>query len=71
MDLSVTADEAFYLHKTLLFAKIKYLLPLSQTLFNQLQPSVAFFIPPEKIRKPKGFLMFSEGIEKQHRTVMG
>ena len=25
-----------------------------------------FSVPPEKIRKPKGFLMFSGGIEKQH-----
>ena len=23
-------------------------------------------IPPENIRKPKGFLMFSGGIDKQH-----
>ena len=29
-----------------------------------------FSIPPENIRKPKGFLMFSGGIEKQHRAVM-
>ena len=28
-------------------------------------------IPPENIRKPLGFLMFSGGIEKQHRAVMG
>ena len=40
--------------------------------FNPLQPSVAFpSIPPENIRKPLDFLMFSEGIEKQHRAVMG
>ena len=30
-----------------------------------------FSIPQENIRKPKGFLMFSGIIEKQHRTVMG
>ena len=29
-----------------------------------------FFIPPENIRKLKGFLMFLEGIGKQHKTVM-
>ena len=29
-----------------------------------------FSIPPENIRKPTGFLMFSVGIEKQHRVVM-
>ena len=29
-----------------------------------------FSIPPENMRKPKGFL-FSGGIEKQHRAVMG
>ena len=28
-------------------------------------------IPPENIRKPKGFLMFSEGIDKQYWAVMG
>ena len=39
--------------------------------FNPLQPGVAFLYPPENIRKPKGFLMFSGGIEKQHRAVMG
>ena len=26
---------------------------------------------PENIKKPKGFLMFSGGIEKKHRAVMG
>ena len=24
---------------------------------------------PEKIRKPKGFLMFAGGVDKQHRAV--
>ena len=28
-------------------------------------------IPPENIRKPLGFLMFSGGIDKQHQAVMG
>ena len=28
-------------------------------------------IPLENIKKPKGFLMFSGGIDKQHRAVMG
>ena len=27
-------------------------------------------IPPENIRNPLGFLMFSGGLEKQHRAVM-
>ena len=30
-----------------------------------------FFKPPENIRKPKSFLIFSRGIEKQHRAAMG
>ena len=30
-----------------------------------------FSVPPENIGKPKGFLMFSGGIEKQHGDVMG
>ena len=33
---------------------------------NPSQPSVAFYIPPENIKKTEGFLMFSGGIEKQH-----
>ena len=42
---------------------------------NSLQPIVAFLYPlkispPENIRKPLCFLMFSGGIEKQHRVVM-
>ena len=39
--------------------------------FNPLQPGVAFLYPPENIRKPKGFLIFSGGIEKQHGALMG
>ena len=30
-----------------------------------------FSIPPENIRKPVGFLIFSVGIEKEHWVVMG
>ena len=30
-----------------------------------------FSIPPKNIRKPLGFMLFSGGIEKQHRAVMG
>ena len=30
-----------------------------------------FSIPSENIRKPLGFLMFSGGIEEQHRALMG
>ena len=37
-------------------------------LFNPLLPSVAFLYP---LSIPKGFLMFSGGIEKQDRAVMG
>ena len=40
------------------------------TMFNPLQPGVAYLYLPENIRKTKGFLMFSGGIDKQHRTVM-
>ena len=38
---------------------------------NSLQPGVAFLYPPKNTRKPKGFLIFSGGIEKQHGAVMG
>ena len=37
---------------------------LSLTLYS----AVLLFYTPEKIRIPKGFLMFSWGIEKQHRV---
>ena len=40
----------------------------------RLQPITArscLSIPPENIRKPKGFLLFSGGIDKQHQAVMG
>ena len=33
--------------------------------------SVVAYPYPQKIRKLKGFLMFSGGTDKQHRTVMG
>ena len=36
-----------------------------------LQPSVAFRYPLKTENLPKGFLMFSEGIENQHPAVMG
>ena len=38
---------------------------------NPLQPSVFFSISPENIRKSLGFLIFSGGIEKKDRPVMG
>ena len=38
---------------------------------NPLQPSVAYLYPPESIRKIKGFLMFSGGIDKQYQGKMG
>ena len=28
------------------------------------------FIPPENTRKPKGFVMFLDNIDKQHRAVI-
>ena len=43
---------------------------LNGVTLNPLQPGVAFLYPPKNIRKPKGFL-FSGGIEKQHRAVIG
>ena len=39
-------------------------------MFNPLQPGVAFLLPPENIRKLKGFLKFSGVIENQYRAVM-
>ena len=40
-------------------------------LYQPITTRCYFSIHLENIRKPKGFLMFSEGIEKQHRTEMG
>ena len=42
----------------------------ADTSFNPLQPSVAFLYPLKTSEKPLDFLMFSGGIEKQHRAVM-
>ena len=39
--------------------------------FNPLQLGIAFLYSFENIRKPLSSLMFSGGIEKQHRAVMG
>ena len=33
-------------------------------------PDLNYSLLPENIRKPKSFLMFSGGIDKQHWTVM-
>ena len=38
---------------------------------NPLQPGVAYLYPPESVRKPLDFLMFSGSIDKQHRAVIG
>ena len=38
--------------------------------FNPLKLSVYLSIPPENIGKPKGFLIFSGGIDKQNRAVI-
>ena len=42
-----------------------------RSVFNPLQPGVAFLYPPENIRKLLGFLIFSRGAEKQQQAVMG
>ena len=44
---------------------------ISLLILNKLQPSVAFLYPLKASEKPLGFLMFSGGIKKQHRAVMG
>ena len=36
-----------------------------------LSPALSHYSPPENIKKHLGFLMFSGGIEKQQRAVMG
>ena len=45
---------------------VKYLLQVAQPITAR----CCFSIPPENIRKPKGFIFFSGCIEKQHRAVM-
>ena len=39
--------------------------------FNPLQHGVAFLYPLKTSEKPKGFMILSGGIEKQHQAVMG
>ena len=53
---------------------INFVFDLSLLLQPQSQPITArccFSMPPKNIRNPLGFLVFSGGIEKQHRAVMG
>ena len=45
--------------------------PDSLIKFNPLQPGVAFLYPLKTSKNLKDILMFSEGIEKQRRAVMG
>ena len=62
----------FYSTFAFLMMLIDSLNPLQSGVAFLLQPGVAFQgIPSENIRKPLSFLMFSRGIEKQHRDVMG
>ena len=75
-------DLDFILHTVETFLSLmvfiiwKYSLRIDNDI-NPLQRGVAFLYPLktsenlENIRKPKGFLMLSGGIEKQHRVVMG
>ena len=46
-------------------------IPLSSKFYQPIAARCCFSIRLGNIRKPKGFLMFSGGIEKQHRAVMG
>ena len=39
--------------------------------FNPLKPGFTYLQPLENIRKPLGFLIFLEGIDKQQRAVIG
>ena len=45
--------------------------PIIVSNINPLQPGVAFLYPLKTSENLKGFLMFSGGIEKQHRAVIG
>ena len=61
----------FQLFKSIFWEKKDSLIALlndMQALFNPIQPGVSFLYPPSKT---SGFLMFSGGIEKQHRAVLG
>ena len=48
----------------------KHIIRRNDNILTDYSP-VLFFYTPENIRKTLGFLMFSGGIEKQHRAVMG
>ena len=43
----------------------------AHTEFNSFFPNAPFSPPPENIRKPNGFLMFSEGRQREHWERMG
>ena len=43
----------------------------NKLLYEPITVRCCFPIPPENIRKPLGFLMFSGGIEKHDRAIMG
>ena len=40
-------------------------------IWEDLSGRCCLFIPPENIRKPKGFMTISGGTDKQHGAVMG
>ena len=46
---------------------MKYLVKLQINLFV---PNAPFLYPPENIRKPYGFLMFSGGREREHSVIL-
>ena len=47
-----------------------FLRPLTMNKVEPITTLRCLSIPPENIRKPKGFMIFSGGIDKQHRAVM-
>ena len=65
----------------LIYDKLELIAPYSEGLSH---PKITYYkfrltyyipcclsIPPENIRKPLGFLMYSVGKDKQHRPVLG
>ena len=69
-------DWFLYMITASVMKQLKIVIKLQIFQLSPYSPLLLFYapwkrLPSENIRKPLGLLMFSGGIEKQHRTVMG
>ena len=73
---SKSMDWFLYMITASVMKELKIVIKLQIFQLSYYSPLFLFYtpwkhLPSENIRKPLGLLMFSGGIEKQHRTVMG